>query len=628
MGFSVDAGGGAGVSVVNEKRIGPWRSCMTKNKKVLVVEDNHLNLKLVRSLLDLNGYTVIEAMDGEAGIAKAKESRPDLILMDIQLPGLDGLKATEILKKDSICGNIPVVALTSYAMQGDEEKAFDAGCSGYITKPIDTRAFIPRIEMILSEKPNKPADPPKAETGAISNKPRILIVDDNPLNIKILKAQLSGEMFEFYTAQSGAECIEKASTLLPDLILLDVMMPELSGYEVTWKLKTAPRTSNIPIILVTALDSPEDKAKGLEVGADEFLTKPVNGIELLTRVRSMLKLKKYYEQLELRTQSEEQFIHVSKTPGNVAEPMEIRKILVVEDDAKDIKLLSNYLSNLPYQLIHTQTGWEALALAKTEKIDLVILDVILPGMDGFEVCRSLKENPDTQNIQVMMLTCLGDLENKLIGVETGTDDFLVKPVNQREFIVRVKALLRKKAYIDQIRFHYEQAMNSSVTDGLTGLYNQAYFSSFLDIEVRRSLRFKHSTVVMMMDVDDFKTYNDTHGHLTGDSILKIVGELLRRNLRDIDLVARYGGDEFAAILPYIDIETAARVAERITKAVSTHSFLSMATKGPLGPVTLSIGLAECPSHAETSQDLIQKADKMLYEAKKAGKNKVIREFRQ
>lgn len=591
---------------------------MNEKRKVLVIEDNQLNLKLVRSLLDLNGFDVVEAMSAESGIERAGETKPDLILMDIQLPGMDGLEATRILKADQELGKIPVVALTSYAMQGDEKRTLDAGCSGYISKPIDTRAFIPKLENLLGQQPRQLSRSVPGK-GTHSNRPRILIADDDPLNIKVMKGKLPERMYELFTVGGGVDCVEAANALLPDLVLLDVMMPDLNGYEVTWKLKTSPRTGHIPIILVTTLDSPEDKAKGLEVGADEFLTKPVSTVELQTRVQSMLKLKKYFEQLELRTQSEMQLVASAGVPVEIPGTKDVPKILLAEDNPHDLKLLSHYLSNLPYQLMHTADGRDALALAKRKQVDLMILDVLLPGMDGFEICRNLKQDPDTKNIQVMMITCLTDIENKLIGVETGTDDFLVKPVNQREFLVRVKALLKKKSYIDQIRRHSTQALNSSMTDGLTMLYNRSYLSSFLDFELKRSKRFQHCTILMMMDIDDFKSYNDTHGHLTGDEIIKEMGVVICGNLREIDMVARYGGDEFAVVLPYIDIQTAARVARRMIEAVERHHFTSC----PDSRITLSVGIAECPTHAQTPEALIEKADMMLYEAKRAGKNTVV-----
>ena len=269
---------------------------------ILVIEDNPLNMKLVRSLLTLGGYRVLEAEDANRGIEMATAQLPALILMDIQLPDMDGLTATRTLKSRAETRAIPVVALTSYAMPGDEMKAREAGCSGYITKPVNTRTFLDVIGRYLNRSV-APAMPLRVQ----KYKHRILVVDDDPLNVKLLGAKLPADQFEVLTAFNGKEAVQKTLQEHPELILLDIMMPEMDGYEVSHWLKTNPATENIPIILVTALDGSEDKIRGFEAGADEFLSKPVNEIELLTRINSLLRLKHYREQLLSRNQSEKGF---------------------------------------------------------------------------------------------------------------------------------------------------------------------------------------------------------------------------------------------------------------------------------------------------------------------------------
>ena len=228
---------------------------------VLVIEDNELNLKLVRSLLTLGQYQILEAANAEKGIELAREYHPDLILMDVQLPGMDGLTATRIIKKDPDLKEIPVMALTSYAMSGDEGKAIEAGCDGYMTKPIDTRSFLDTISRFIRHnegvKPRIHRIPP--------HKSKLLIVDDEPLNIKQLTAYLPDDKYEIIEAYGGEEALKKVATEYPDLIMMDIMMPEINGYEVTKILKNNPVTWSIPIILITSLDSQESKPKGLDV---------------------------------------------------------------------------------------------------------------------------------------------------------------------------------------------------------------------------------------------------------------------------------------------------------------------------------------------------------------------------
>ena len=328
---------------------------------------------------------------------------------------------------------------------------------------------------------------------------------------KLLVSKLPEDQFEPVTAFSGQEALRKTLKDPPDLILLDIMMPEMNGYEVSHWLKTNPATQDIPIILVTALDGAEDKIKGFEAGADEFLNKPVNTIELLARINSLLRLKYYREQLLSRTLSEKGFSSGQTTPDPAEEIHPPVKILLVEDNDKDARMIQEYFTGEPYQLETVNTGEAALDRVQKEAFDLVLLDVLLPGVDGFEVCRRIKSLHQTQDLQVVLITCLPDLENKIKGVEQGADDYLIKPINGRELKARVKVLLKKKHYIDQLRNNYERALNLAIYDGLTGLYNQTYFKKFLEMEIKRAERQRYPLGLMIIDIDDFKKINDRLG---------------------------------------------------------------------------------------------------------------------
>jgi len=451
----------------------------------------------------------------------------------------------------------------------------------------------------------------------MSDKSRILIVDDNPLNVNLLEAKLPSKDYEILHAYNGKEALEKADRELPDLILLDVMLPELDGYEVTKRLRNNPRTNDIPIILITALQDTEEKITGLESGADEFLNRPVDTAELQARVKSLIALKQYGEQLRLRIQSEQMF-------PTVTAPLQYQKektLLLVEDDEVAARLILSYLKDQPYHVEFLTDGVNAVRRIEQGQIDLILLDILLSGMDGFEICQHLKEMAHVQSIPIVMITCLKDTESKIRGIELGVDDFLVKPVHKEILIARINALLKKKEAIDRLAFDYERALRSAITDKLTGLYNYGYFKQFLQLEIERSIRQRHPLTLIMLDIDNFKQFNDTHGHLAGDEILRALAQLINRIIRKIDLAARYGGEEFAVILPYTTTKGALIVAERLRQAVESYPFMYK-TSLLSATLTISIGIASFDSKIKTVEDLIERSDTALYMAKREGKNRV------
>ncbi len=452
------------------------------------------------------------------------------------------------------------------------------------------------------------------------NKGKVLIVDDEPINVEVLADTLPADEYETILAYSGPEALEKVAEETPDLIILDIMMPGMDGYEVIRRLKKDPSTYEIPIILITALHGMEDKLKGMEAGADEYLNKPVNIIELLTRVKSLVRLKRYREQLKIHVNSRDAFILPTGYKETIERTKDFPVVLLAEGKEEDARLIRGYLDGEHYHVKWARDGEETVSRTQKERIDVIILNTVLPDMEGFEVCRHLKGMDRTRNIQIIMVSPSPDLEGKIRGVDLGADDFFVKPVNVRELKARVNVLLRNKAHMDRLSANYENALQSAITDKLTGIYNQHYFRHFLEQEVRRSQRHSHVVALILMDVDDFKEYNDTLGHLAGDRILRELGQLLAQNIRTVDMVARYGGDEFALVLTYTDMERAVNTAERIRHMIHTHIFNDHISL-PGKRMSASLGVAFCPRDSAEVDGLIEMADRSLYRAKREGKNR-------
>jgi len=442
---------------------------------------------------------------------------------------------------------------------------------------------------------------------------KILVVDDEPTIITFYEAALHEQGYQIAVATNGRETLEQVKTFLPDVIMLDVVMPDITGFEVTERIKSDPATTGIPIILVTGLGKVEDRVKGLEAGADDFLSKPFNLDEMLVRVRSLVKLKKLQD--KLRQMEQEPQPAASMT---LKAPQRLPLILVVEDDEKIVRICKSVLSTGGYEIVSAGDAGEAIQMIESDTPDLLILDLMLPGMDGLDFLSKLKGNPQTASVPVIILTALGDLKTKVKGFYIGADDYLVKPVSSLELLARVRANIRKHAIEKQLKSQRDEAFWQSVTDPLTGLYNRRYLDSMIDRELAMHRRNGRPLSVLMIDCDQFKRINDERGHAAGDEALKLLADILRQELRGSDLAVRFGGDEFLAILPDTAAEQASVIAERLRARIAQAG----SQDGNAAALSISIGIHQLCEADAGSANVIEAADRALYLAKQGGRNRV------
>jgi two-component system cell cycle response regulator len=574
-------------------------------RTILIIEDDEATRRLLATLLGLGRFQTLEAGDAEAGLELAQRHRPHCILMDIRLPGMDGLAATRLLKSNPLLRHIPVVAMTGLVGAEEERKALAAGCDGFLSKPIDTPSLLEYLERFLRK-----AEKSEAEAFLTERKARILIVDDEPGVAEAFAELLRRAGYDCLQAYGGLAALQAAQSEGPDLILLDVLMPDLDGFEVARRLKGNLQTAGIPIILVTALHGVEDKVKGLAAGADEFLGKPVDGAELEVRIKSMLQLTHFQEQLAQRLAADRQVAGPEGREERVA-PAGPPLVVAAGPAAERIAGLCGG------RLLRASSARQAQELAGGA--DLVLLATRLGEEDGYEACRRLKFA--CSGVPVALVGPTEEVSDRIRAIEAGADDILSAGMDSRELSVRLQHLLRRRDQLRQLETQYRSALNAATSDGLTGLFNHSYFKSFLALEVKRSLRQGHPTALAMLDIDDFKACNDSLGHLAGDLILGEVGLLLRQSVREIDLAARYGGEEFVLVLPYTEAGGAKVVAERLRFRIEAHPFLQGSAPAA-ARVTVSIGVAVCPADASSAEELIQRSDQMLYRAKREGKNRV------
>ena len=301
-------------------------------------------------------------------------------------------------------------------------------------------------------------------------------------------------------------------------------------------------------------------------------------------------------------------------------------MLLVEDDPVQASATKEILQKVGYDVILAEDGITAIKAVKTEKPDIILLDVILPGMDGYEICRWLKIEETTKGIPVIMLTVKKELSDKISGLHIGADDYLPKPYNELELNARIYALLRTKALQDELRMKNRQLEEllhkvnyMAITDALTGLYNRRRFHDVLTSEFERARRYTTSFSLVMLDIDHFKRVNDVFGHSAGDNVLQEVASILKNSIREIDTASRYGGEEFMVILPNTARENALVVAERIRLMIGQHAFGGIDRN-----ITVSIGISGMPdAKVESEEKLIRCADFALYRAKQLGRNRTV-----
>lgn len=451
---------------------------------------------------------------------------------------------------------------------------------------------------------------------------RVLVVDDVEFNVKLLDVKLKREYYQVKTAGNGKEAIVAAKEFQPDIILMDVMMPEMDGFEATKIIKSDPELSHIPIIIVTALNAQDDKVRGLESGADDFLTKPINDVALMSRLKSLVRLKLMNDELRLRDQTSRQF---GAAQPNLEKRNKVEGALVaiVDDDSSQIEKISVKLASAGINTDVYSSIEPLLEASHTKEYSLILVSTMLRANDGLQFSSVLRSADKFRHTPILIIVDESDEYTLLRGLELGVNDYILSPVEPNEMLARSVTQIRRKNYQDELKENYLASLQQSVTDALTGLYNRRYFESHIRTMLSNS-NFTPSTLsVLMLDIDHFKKVNDTYGHQSGDVVIQEVANRLRQSLRLTDLSARYGGEEFVVILPSTDLELAYSVAERIRSSVEMISF-----NIPVDPrqinCTVSIGVS-CLNVGDTLDSLVARADKALYKSKESGRNKVTKE---
>ncbi len=447
---------------------------------------------------------------------------------------------------------------------------------------------------------------------------RVLVVDDIRANVKLLEAKLKAEYYDVVTASSGEEALQVIQDEAPDIILLDIMMPGMDGFEVCRRIRANKETAHLPVVMVTALDQPQDKVEGLEAGADDFLTKPVNDTALYSRVKSLVRLKMMTDELMMRQSTGERMGLVQDEDENLLSGMSGR-ILVIEDRGVAAHQIAHSVSEGNEITIEPEPE-EALIRVKSEDFDLIIASLDLAETDGLRLCSQLRTNETTRQTPILVVSNDADMKRLERALDIGVNDYVTRPIDPLELVARVHTLLKRKKYQDKLKENIQLSLELAITDQLTGLYNRRYMETHLGGLLQRAQKQSKQLSLLMMDMDHFKSVNDSHGHAVGDEVLIEFASRLQRNVRGLDLACRIGGEEFVVVMPETDSSFAYMVAERLRQDVADIPFET--DTGPLN-ITISIGIASCcQGGTECSAELLKLADDALYKAKREGRNRV------
>ncbi|MDH7805915.1 MULTISPECIES: PleD family two-component system response regulator [unclassified Rhizobium] len=449
---------------------------------------------------------------------------------------------------------------------------------------------------------------------------RVLVVDDIPANVKLLEARLVAEYFDVVTAEDGFKALDICDREQVDIILLDIMMPGMDGFEVCERLKANPKTAHIPVVMVTALDQPSDRVRGLKAGADDFLTKPVNDLQLIARVKSLVRLKAVSDELRLRAETAREIgiEEMLRSDGLMQTP---GRVLVADGRASSQERIVRALK--PVAEVDAVTEPQAALLkAASNPFELVIVNSNFEDYDPLRLCSQLRSLERTRFLPLLLVAEQGADDMVARALDLGVNDYILRPIDPNELVARSLTQIRRKRYNEHLRLNLQHTMELAIVDGLTGLNNRRYLDNHLKILFDRAAVRGRPISICMTDIDRFKLVNDTYGHDVGDEVLREFAARIRSTVRGADLACRYGGEEFVVVMPDTPMELATSVAERLRAIIEDKPFHVRSIDRELS-ITASLGIATSSGAFGAPDELLRHADKALYEAKHTGRNRVV-----
>ncbi|EME69526.1 hypothetical protein H261_12769 [Paramagnetospirillum caucaseum] len=563
---------------------------------ILVVEDDPINQKVADTLLRAMGLSVAVAGNGRLAVAAVLggEKNFDAILMDVDMPEMGGLEATRLIRKGIGGDYLPIIGLTALTGDEDARACRESGMDEVITKPIDAFALHEvlksrlRVSPSTTSRPVPPAGGPDlpAELPPFDLSAALRRVDGNRA---LLRDMIVG--FHRHHSQAATE------------------IRRLLG---SGRRDEARRLAHSLRGVAGALEAPALAAAAGELEAAihpgcRDVDEEIAGLEAALRPA-------------LASAASVVAAEAERCPAPVNAGARDTTILIIDDDPLNVLMLREILG-AEYETVVAPDGARALELARSANPDLILLDIMMPGMDGYEVCAHLKANIATAHVPVIFITSLGDEDAERRGLEAGAADYVSKPISAPIIRMRIRNQIELKKARDGLTILAE-------VDSLTGLENRRRLDEVLDTELRRLRRSQGLLSLILLDVDHFKAFNDTYGHVAGDDCLRQIGSAIRGIVnRSSDHAARYGGEEFCIVLPETDHLGAMALAERIRVGVTGLRIPHRASSAA-DHVTVSLGVLTVKCRlGHTAKELLSMVDAQLYRAKSEGRNCIAAEHR-
>jgi len=450
---------------------------------------------------------------------------------------------------------------------------------------------------------------------------RILIADTSSSSRILLRARLATARYAVTMAATGAEVMDRLRTDRPDLLIADATLPDIAGVALLRRIRADADLARLPVILLTETGEDAARIEALEAGADELLVKPVDGVTLMARVRSIFRASETEEALDRRRVTVRELGFAEAAPGFTGPA----SLAFVGPSPAEAARWADGLGGLVRAPIRSLGPDEALTLADSgpaPDLFLVAADLAQPG-DGLRLLCDLRSRAATRYAAILILHRKSDSEGAAMALDLGANDILAVGFQPAELAIRIRTQLRRKADADRLRTSVEDGLRMAVTDHLTGLYNRRYALAHLDRMAEAARASGRAFAVMVADVDRFKSVNDTWGHAAGDAVLVEIAARLRDNLRPGDMVARFGGEEFLIAMRDTEDTAASAAADRLRRTVAASPIPVASLRTDLtATVSIGVAVADPRDPADTIAELIDRADRALLAAKADGRNQV------